>query len=189
MGLAHASWTFGKQHIDPHCETQPCNTWNSFFHMDIIYLIMNWKPNSLWTLKCPSQASHCDRVQMPFFLYTSCIQCHWDTLTSPEQQLSPQGQFISFIKSRHKPQGWFLAEVVESFSSTFHTHTLLTALHRFLINPSSCTNWDCKTVIHSPGSSDTHRRIGELLWKLKETEPVWEEQAGCREASLPWVVG
>lgn len=149
MGLAHASWTLGKQHIDPHCEIQPCNSLfqqlsphgynlpnnelEAKFSMDL--------EMPFWSITLGQ------RVQMPFFLYISCIQCHWDTHTDLSrafrQWLLSQGLFISFIKSRHKPQGWLLAEAVESCSSTFHTHALLTALNRFLINPSNSMNQDC----------------------------------------------
>lgn len=120
---------------------------SSFLHMGIIYLIMNWKPNSLWTLKCPSEASHWDREckchsSCTFPVYNA-TGTHTDLSRAFRQWLLSQGLFIAFIKSRHKPQGWLLAEAVESCSSTFHTHALLTALNRFLINPSNCMNQDC----------------------------------------------
>lgn len=110
------------------------------------------------------------RVQKPFFLYISCVQHQWDTpdlCRAFGQWLWPQGLFIPFIKNTPKPHGWFLEQGAESCSSTFHTHALFTALTSLLINPSNSTNHRIAPTanqLYSPGSSDTLRRTGEVLW-------------------------
>lgn len=74
---------------------------SSCLHILIIYLIKNWKPNSPWNLKCPSEGSHWDREgkshsSCPFPVYN--VTGTRRPLQSLGQGLSPQGLFISFIK-------------------------------------------------------------------------------------------
>lgn len=193
MGLAHASWTLGKQHIDPHCEAQPWNTWNKQLSPHGYNL-----PNNEWEAKFSMDLKMSfwsitlgQRVQMPFFLYISCIQCLWDTQTSPEplgSNCHPKVCLYLSSKSRHRDNFWqkLWNPALPPFTHYVHLTDswLIPPTVPIGIAPTAKQLYTILKVQTCP--REWENCFESVSWKKRQ--PVWEDQAGCREASLPWVV-
>lgn len=136
-------------------------------------------------------------LQMPFFLYISCTQCHWDTQTSPE----PLGSnchtkvclYLSWtVGISHRDDFWqkqwnpALPPFTHMPCSLHFTDSwLIPPTLRIGIAPTAKQLYTTLEAQTCPREWESF--FQPVSWK-KETER-WEDQAGCRKASSPWAVG